>query len=233
MRVVLVPGFTQTASSWSGVAEVVREVAEVRAVNVPLKESFAATASAIGDANGRGLYVGYSMGGRLCLQLALDRPELVEALVLVSASPGLANARDREARVAADEKLAQSIERDGVDAFLEEWLAQPLFASVPPDAPGLDDRHSLPAAYLAGCLRVLGTGAMPSLWNRLGELRVPVALVTGTKDQKFEQIAGSMYERMRGDIVHTRLDGGHALPLEHPAVLGGYIVAFAARHGLT
>src|ERR1044071_3487084 len=110
------------------------------------------------------------MGGRLCLRLALDYPDLVQALVLVSMSPGIVDEEARATRVAADEELARSVERDGVDAFLERWIAQPLFATVPPDAPGLADRRSLAPAYLAHCLRVLGTGTMEPMWSRLGEL---------------------------------------------------------------
>ena len=64
MRVVLVPGFTQTPSSWDGVAAVVREGAEVEALPVPLRESFATTSAALGEAGGEAIYVGYSMGGR-------------------------------------------------------------------------------------------------------------------------------------------------------------------------
>jgi 2-succinyl-6-hydroxy-2,4-cyclohexadiene-1-carboxylate synthase len=230
VRVVLVPGFTQTADSWRDVRDVVQEVADVHALNVPLRDSFPETADAIGEEGGRAIYVGYSMGGRLCLQLALDHPELVAGLVLVSATAGLADPQERAARVDADEKLAREIERDGVDAFVKRWLDQPLFATVPPDAPGLAQRATLPAAYLTGCLRVLGTGAMPTLWNRLGELRMPVALVTGRDDAKFDRLAGMMLERMCTDVQHVRIDGGHAVPLEQPEVLGGFLVAFVAQH---
>lgn len=211
--------------------DVVREVAEVVSLQVPLREDFERTAAAIGAAGGAGVYVGYSMGGRLCLQLALDRPDLVQGLVLVSASPGLANASERAARVEADEMLARTIEQDGTVAFLRTWLAQPMFASVPAGAPGLAERAQLPPEYLAGCMRILGTGAMTPLWDRLGELRMPVALVSGTEDAKFERLAGAMLERMNPNAVHVRLEGGHALPLEQPAVLGGFIVAFASQHG--
>ena len=230
-RVVLVPGFTQTARSWTGSAEVVGQTCDVHALDVPERSTFAGTARAIGGVGGRAIYVGYSMGGRLCLRLALDRPELVRGLVLVSASPGIADDRERAGRTEADEALADSIERDGVDAFLSRWLAQPMFATVPANAPGLSDRHRLTAAYLAACLRVLGTGVMEPMWNDLPKLTMPLLLVTGTLDDKYTTIAGRMLERMHAGVEHVELEGGHALPLEQPAVLGGLITAFATEHG--
>ena len=73
--------------------------------------------------------VGYSMGGRVALHLALGAPERVAALVLESASPGIADAAQRAARVKSDEALADDIERLGIEAFVDRWEAQPLFAS--------------------------------------------------------------------------------------------------------
>jgi 2-succinyl-6-hydroxy-2,4-cyclohexadiene-1-carboxylate synthase len=229
-RVVLVPGFTQTAASWRGVRRVLDESCEVIAVDVPERETFAATAGSIGEQGRRAVYAGYSMGGRLALRLALDRPDLVRALVLVSSTAGIADEQARTDRIAADEALAVSVQRDGVDAFLARWLAQPLFAGVPPDAPGLRERRGLSEHYVAHCLRVLGAGAMEPMWDRLAELRMPIALVTGRGDAKYDKLALSMLERLRGDVVHIRLDGGHALPLEQPAVLGGFIASFVAQH---
>jgi 2-succinyl-6-hydroxy-2,4-cyclohexadiene-1-carboxylate synthase len=230
-RVVLVPGFTQTASSWSGAAAVAGETCDVRALDVPPPATFAGTARAIGDAGGRALYAGYSMGGRLCLRLALDRPDLVRALVLVSASPGIADPAERATRADADDVLADRVERDGVEAFLAHWLAQPMFATVPAGAAGLADRRRLTPAYLAACLRRLGAGVMEPMWNDLPQLTMPVMLVTGTLDEKYTAIARQMLERMHAGVVHTQLDGGHAVPLEQPTALGGLITAFAAEHG--
>lgn len=230
-RVVLVPGFTQTAASWRGVREILDESCDVVALDVPQRDSFDATAISIGVQGKRAVYVGYSMGGRIALRLALERPESVQALVLVSSTAGIADASERAARIESDEALAQSVERDGVDAFLEKWLAQPLFATVPPDAPGLRERHALSEGYVAHCLRVLGAGAMEPMWDRLPELEMPIALVTGRLDAKYEKLALMMLERFPNDAVHVRLDGGHALPLEQPAVLGGFIASFAAMHG--
>jgi 2-succinyl-6-hydroxy-2,4-cyclohexadiene-1-carboxylate synthase len=198
---------------------------------VPVRDTFGQTANTLGNRGGAGVYVGYSMGGRLCLRLALDRPELVQALVLVSASPGVPDEQARARRRTDDAELADSVLRDGVHAFLDRWLAQPMFATVPPDAPGIRDRYALDGAYLAHCLRVLGAGTMEPMWQRLGELAMPVALVTGTLDDRYGSIAQQMLERINSEVVHVQLEGGHSLPLEQPAVLGGFVAAFAAQHG--
>ena len=229
MTVVLVPGFTQTASSWSAVARVVAESCDVRAVDLQDVGDFATTAGAIGDAGGPGIYAGYSMGGRLCLRLALDRPEVVHGLVLVSGTPGIEDPAERAARVASDEGWAELAERSGVDTFVEQWLAQPMFATVPRDAPGLADRRSLTSAFLAACLRQLGTGAMEPMWDRLPTRTMPVLLVTGTRDEKFTAIARRMLDLVRTDATHAELDGGHALLLEQPEPLGELIAAFASQ----
>ena len=73
--------------------------------------------------------LGYSMGGRVALRLALRAPERVSALIVVSASPGIADATARAARLAADRALADRIERDGVPAFVDYWQSLPLWAS--------------------------------------------------------------------------------------------------------
>lgn len=233
-RVVLVPGFTQTSESWLGVLDGLAGAAlQVVALDVPDRATFAASAAAIGDAGGPAVYVGYSMGGRLCLQLAVDRPDIVEGLILVSATPGIDDAGDRAARVASDEALAREVEGRGVEAFLARWLAQPMFAGVAADAPGVADRARLSARFLAHCLRVLGTGAMTPLWDRLAELPMPIALVTGEQDQKFDAIALAMAARLAGDVVHVRVPGGHAVPLEQPAALAGVVREFVAAHGAT
>jgi 2-succinyl-6-hydroxy-2,4-cyclohexadiene-1-carboxylate synthase len=228
--VVLVPGFTQTASSWSAVARRIEPRLAVRTVEVPEARDFVETAHRIGDAGGPGVYAGYSMGGRLGLRLALDRPDLVRALVLVSSTPGIEDSAERAARVESDERWAARAERTAVDEFLREWLAQPMFATVPPDAPGLDDRRSLSPQFLAACLRRLGTGAMEPMWDRLGELAMPVLLVTGTRDEKFTAVARRMLDLLPAGTEHCELDAGHALPLEQPEALAELIADFAGSH---
>jgi 2-succinyl-6-hydroxy-2,4-cyclohexadiene-1-carboxylate synthase len=230
-RVVLVPGFTQAASAWDDVAAALRAAGHepVALVAAPDRD-FAATANALGDAGGRAVYVGYSMGGRLCLRLGLDRPDLVERLALISASPGLTDERERAARRASDEELARDVEARGVEPFLRDWLAQPLFATLPTDPAELAARAGAhTAAELAAQLRNLGTGTQAPLWARLGELRTPVALVTGRADTKFDRINDEMHAACRSaPATRVRLDGGHALPLEQPRALADAIGSWLA-----
>jgi 2-succinyl-6-hydroxy-2,4-cyclohexadiene-1-carboxylate synthase len=213
---VFVHGFTQTAASWAPVTELL--AADTRSIAVPVADDFTATAAALDV--GSATYVGYSMGGRLCLQLALDRPASVERLVLVSASPGIAEEGERAARRAADERLAEEAERDGVDAFLEGWLAQPLFASLPRERGGIDDRR---AGNTVGSLRhqltVLGQGRQPSNWARLPELQMPVLLVVGELDTKYVEIAQQMADAIPRSRVEVVPGAGHACHLEQPETL--------------
>jgi 2-succinyl-6-hydroxy-2,4-cyclohexadiene-1-carboxylate synthase len=155
------------------------------------------------------------MGGRICLQLALDHPDLVERLVLVSASPGISDPSARDERRRADDDLAARVERRGVDAFLDEWLAQPMFATLPATVADVDARRANSVERLTHQLRVLGQGAQPSNWERLTEIEVPTLLFVGESDRKYVAIAEQMADAMRGG-VRTMPRRGHACHLEDP-----------------
>jgi 2-succinyl-6-hydroxy-2,4-cyclohexadiene-1-carboxylate synthase len=161
---------------------------------------------------------GYSMGGRIALHAALQLQPQLERLILVGASPGLADPQERAARRAADEALAERIEAIGVEAFAVQWGAQPLFAGQPERvaAAAHADRLRNRAAGLAAALRGLGTGVMEPLWERLGELTIPVTLVAGERDAKFRAIAERMAERLPAARLAVIPDAGHAAHLEQP-----------------
>jgi 2-succinyl-6-hydroxy-2,4-cyclohexadiene-1-carboxylate synthase len=235
-RVVLAHGFTQTMGSWEAVGKRLGERWEVLGVDLPghggsgaVRAGFGEAAGLVGEAGGSAAYVGYSLGGRLCLRLALDRPDLVPALALIGASPGIADPADRAERRAADEALAERIERDGVAAFLDRWLAGPLFATLPEAAAGRAERLANTADGLAWALRALGTGAQEPLWDRLAGLRPPTLLLAGELDHKFAAIARQMAAAI-GPAAEVALvpGAGHAAHLERPAEVAARIEAFLA-----
>ncbi|HEU4632302.1 MAG TPA: 2-succinyl-6-hydroxy-2,4-cyclohexadiene-1-carboxylate synthase [Gemmatimonadaceae bacterium] len=166
--------------------------------------------------------VGYSMGGRMALRLALDWPERVRALLLESASPGIADAAERAARLAADAALAAEIERDGVPAFVDRWERLPLWASqaaLPAEVRAALRAQRLrnDARGLADSLRGAGAGAEPPVLSRLGALRMPALLVAGALDARYVAHARAMAERMPAARVEVVPDAGHAVHLEQPA----------------
>ena len=172
-------------------------------------------AALLGATGGQAVYLGYSMGGRLCLRLALDQPDLVTRLILLSTTAGIANEMERANRQAADETLAAAIERDGVDRFLQSWVAQPLFATL--DEPDLEDRRRNTATGLTSSLRMAGTGAAPALWERLGELSMPVLVIAGALDAKFVALAEQLAASISNATLAVIPDAGHAVHLERPA----------------
>jgi 2-succinyl-6-hydroxy-2,4-cyclohexadiene-1-carboxylate synthase len=237
-RVVLVHGFTQTQAAWEPVAARLRSRWRLVRVDLPghggsagVRAGFAEAAGLLGECGGRAAYVGYSLGGRLCLRLALDRPELVRALVLLGASPGIADPAARAERRADDETLAAGIERDGVAAFLDRWLAGPLFATLPPARAALPDRLANAPAGLASALRLLGPGAQAPLWDRLAGLRCPTLLVAGALDGKFAALTAEMAAAIGPAAQRALVPGaGHAVHLERPAELADLLDGFLTEH---
>jgi 2-succinyl-6-hydroxy-2,4-cyclohexadiene-1-carboxylate synthase len=237
-QVVLVHGFTQTLAAWEPVAARLRARWRLLRVDLPghggsaaVRAGFGETAALLGACGGQAAYVGYSLGGRLCLRLALDRPELVRALVLLGASPGIADPAERARRRLADEALAHAVERDGVAAFLDRWLAGPLFATLPPERAGRQDRLANTPEGLAAALRLLGAGAQPPLWDRLAGLRCPTLLVAGALDAKFAAVATEVAAAVGPPARVALVPGaGHAAHLERPAEVAALLEEFLAQH---
>lgn len=165
--------------------------------------------------------IGYSMGGRVAVALGCKRPELLRSLTLIGASAGLASSADREQRRVEDEELAMSIERDGLEKFVDRWMAQPMFATqarlgedflVGAKAQRL--RNSVEG--LARSLRAGGVGAMTPLHGVLETCRVPTAFIVGSEDAKFINIAMELASTMPNAKVEVMANAGHAAHLEQP-----------------
>ena len=228
MDVVLLHGFTHTGASWEpveaalgfdAIAPDIRGHGSASAVEPVTLEAVVGDVSAL--APGRFALVGYSMGGRIALHVGLALKDRVERLVLVGASPGIADAVERDARRASDERLADEIEASTIEEFATSWAETPVLAGQPASvrARVAEDRLRNTPAGMARALRGLGTGALPPLWDRLGELTMPVALVVGERDEKFSAIAFRMADAMADTSVVVVAGAGHAVHLEAPAVV--------------
>ncbi len=232
--VVLLHGFTQTGVSWDPVIAALGERYRALApdgrghgrMGAVRPVSFEAVVDDVAAlAPERFVLAGYSMGGRVALHFALAHPDRVAQLVLVGATAGIEDEQDRAERRAADERLAAEIERDGVEAFSRRWARQPLFADQPAAvaAGAHADRLRQSAAGLAAALRGIGTGAMTPLWDRLGELSMPVLALAGERDAKFRALAERIAEGAPCGEHAVIPAAGHAAHLEAPVEVARWL----------
>lgn len=242
---LLVHGFMGSRRDWDGVAAALARTHRCILVDLPGHGETGAPADAalwtpdgcvaalarILAAAGGGSAAGYSLGGRLALQLALEHPDSVERAVIISSSPGVAGECGRAQRRNMDEGLARRLESKGLEPFLEDWYRQPLFAALrqhPRFPEVLERRRRNDPLLLARSLRTMGTGVQRSLWADLPRARTPLLFLAGELDAKFTDIAFDAVARCpRGESVVLR-GRGHALVEEDPAAVAQEIAGFLA-----
>jgi 2-succinyl-6-hydroxy-2,4-cyclohexadiene-1-carboxylate synthase len=229
--IVVLHGFTQTGASWRAVADALGERYTALAPDLRGHGSAAGrrpvTLEACGEdvvaaAPPRFVLAGYSMGGRVALQVALAHPERVERLVLVGTSPGIADDVERAARREADGALAAELEAGlDMEAFARRWGRQPILKGQPAAvaAAAHADRLRNEPPGLAAALRGLGQGATTPLWSRLDDLRMPATLIAGERDAKYAKLAERMAARMPRAEVLVVPGAGHAVHLEAPHIV--------------
>ena len=232
-------GFTETDESWT--ETLARDIPDLRCPLLPghggkpcppgMDASKVAADLVAGWPAGPVDVLGYSMGGRLAIRLALDHPQRVRRLILVSCHAGIRDQQERALRHRRDESLAQVLEEDGIGAFMAWWETQPALRPHQPFPAALAEsvrarRLNQDPHGLAACLRALGGGASEPMWNRLGELRMPVLLLSGSADVRYMRIMEEMSKLIpdhRRDVV---LRAGHAVHRERQQVVAQMIGAF-------
>ena len=176
-------------------------------------------------------WLGYSMGGRICLYLGVSAPDRCQALAVEGASGGIVDEKGRRARAESDGALARMIEKQGIEAFVDYWQSIPLFSSqrrLPEEARSGLRRQRLRnrARGLAGSLRGMGAGAQPPLYDRLQSLAQPVLLMAGDEDTRYCDLARQMGDSMSGGRVSIIPGAGHCAHLEQPGLFNEEVLEF-------
>lgn len=237
--VVLLHGFTQSSRSWDPVADRLRAAGyHVVALDAPghgehgdeAADLAAGADRMVREAPHPAAWVGYSMGGRFALHVALRHPGAVTRLVLVSTTAGIDDPEDRRARRQFDAALAGRVEQEGVEAFVEWWLQTPLFESLPDRDAARESRLVNTATGLASSLRLAGAGAMdPPLWDQLHLLRMPVLVVAGGRDTRYRDISRRLAEAIGSNAELQLVEhAGHACHLERPDAFTRTVERFLA-----
>lgn len=250
--VLLLHGFTGGARSWDALRAELRTRCTVIAVDLPGHGRSVPPAGAygVGDAarelagvlastgSAPAAVLGYSMGGRIALRLALDHPFVVGSLILESTSPGISAPAEREARRRSDAALADLIEREGLAAFVDRWEQMPLWAGHSRVA--IADRTRLREVRLSHdprglmmALRRFGAGEDPPVLDRLRDISVPTLLIAGARDEPYVAHAHAMASRMPTATVRIIPGAGHMVHLEAPAAYSSAVKTFLEAHSFT
>ncbi len=177
--------------------------------------------------------VGYSMGGRIALYIALKFPALVKRLILISSSPGIIDPVEKNNRLLHDLSIAKELEDMPYDFFLDVWYSQPIFKSLkehPAFSDVLKRRMDNDPMQLAKAIRFLSVGNQPSLWHDLYKLECPTLLLTGDKDTKYHGLAKNMAETTQAIYWKEIQNAGHALLTESPHQVADAIKLFLKEH---
>ncbi len=233
--ILMLHGFTGSSESWSEIINFFSDARRLIAIDLPghgktrnenLPHTFESIASDIVtiierlDLKPVDL-IGYSMGGRLALFLALQYPEKFRSLILESASPGLATAVERAERITQDQKLIHLLETEPIEIFVDHWQSIPLFTSQTQLSSQKfeqqrQQRLNNSPHQLANSLRWMGTGRQPSLWSRLEELSLPTLLLAGALDKKYVAINERMLAKIPDARLHIFPSAGHNIHFEQP-----------------
>lgn len=176
-------------------------------------------------------WLGYSMGGFIVQRVALQRPDLVQGLVLIATDAGIEDADERAAKRATDLELAKGTARHGMDWFFDRYYGRyPAIANLPPKqlAKLRALRTRNPAVGIANAMRGAGSGGLEPVWHRLGEIDVPALVLCGTEDARFVKQA----PRMAAALPRSRLEliegAGHPVVRQKPAELAAAVERFFA-----
>ena len=249
--VLVLHGFSGDAESMASVAEGLRDRYRVIRLELvghggsdsPAEAAAYAMSACVGQvrAAARALeltrphLLGYSMGGRAALATAVSAPGDFSSLVLIGATAGIADAALREQRIRADRALADRIEAGGIQRFVDEWMALPLFASQARLGAGALARaraqrlRNSPRG-LANSLRGMGAGAQTPLHEGLARLVLPILLIVGEEDEKFRGIAADLASKLPDAQIAVLPQAGHAAHLEAPDELRRVVCRFLVEN---
>jgi len=241
--VVLLHGFTGSTQTWNHFLQSVKGI-KVITIDLPghgktklenprLMEDCCKDLDIIFETLGLDSFhlLGYSMGGRTALSYACLYPWRLQSLILESASPGLLSNEERTDRIEKDGRLAEKLEKAGIESFVDFWENIPLFAtqkSLPQSVRKAirKERLNQDAFGLASSLRYMGTGKQPSWWNHLSSIQLPVFLLTGGKDEKFVRINKKMQKLFFSCKLKVCENVGHAVHVENPQIFDKLVTEF-------
>ncbi len=181
-------------------------------------------------ATGRAL-LGYSMGGRLALHALLEKNNLWQAAVIVSAHPGLESEAERATRRSVDGSWATRSLTESWPAFLTAWNAQEIFKGSTQRDPAASAQLATRRREIAQSYVNWSLGAQEPLWDRLSEISIPVLWIAGENDAKFLELAQRVVPLMPKAHLAIAPGSGHRVPWESSEWFAQTVTSFLRTGG--
>lgn len=151
--------------------------------------------------NASDILIGYSMGGRLAMELA--KKNGFRKLILINAHPGIVDDKEREVRNAWEEEVLERL--TDTESFLSWWNALPLFKNDRP-------LTNVPVGSAALFQRMVLSG-QENFLSFLKENKERVHWILGEKDPKYSLLKNQLH-----DFDVHMLPAGHRL-FQQPELL--------------
>lgn len=178
-------------------------------------------------------WLGWSLGGQLALQAALQLPSAISHLILISTNPCFVATGDWEWGMDPKDFAAFScmVERSPPEAlarFNGLQVAGSKYARTTLKI--LRERCAEMPPAPAGLLAGLEFLAEPGLARRLGDIRVPALVIGGSADRLVPVEATLKTSQMAPGAVFAAIEGaGHAPFISHEAKVLGAVAGFMNR----
>lgn len=156
--------------------------------------------------------IGYSMGGRIALELATKINFNLKRVILINANPGLESEEEKKQRIAWEDQVLEKMETLNVQDFFTYWNALPIFSHDQKLAPVDQNRYE-------GFKNIFDKFRLSNQPNYLPQVikhLEKVLWVIGLQDEKYTLIAEERL--LPHDIAIKGIEGGHRL-FQNPEAL--------------
>ncbi|MEM9409618.1 MAG: alpha/beta fold hydrolase [Planctomycetota bacterium] len=167
------------------------------------------------------ILVGYSMGARLALSIAIQFPNLLKGLVFISGNPGLESSEEKKTRSINDQQIAKQLDSQPLEIFLKKWYQQPIFDSMDETIRSSEVDRKLcqnqPKIW-AENLHAYSVARQPNNWPLLGTLSIPVLVLAGQDDEKYKKFAERIGSEVSSQNIKIEIipNCGHIIHREQP-----------------
>ncbi len=181
------------------------------------------------DIRSKRILMGYSLGGRLALDLFLHNPEAFDAVVLLAPNPGLISPQEKQKRLLSDQTWSEKIKADNWLEFISAWNSQEIFVNKGSYGRPEPIRHrgDYSLERLKRALTHLSLGHMRVTPDLVRRFQSQIYWLSGENDPKIHPLYQTL--KAEGVIRHwmTIPQSGHRLLFDNPNGVADHLVQIA------